>query len=61
MTDEATLPALDRIDRALARIAAAGARQAKANHSLAARHEALRTRIGEAIASLDTMIADSED
>jgi hypothetical protein len=58
MTDEAQPPALDRIDRALARITAAAERHQAASAALAARHTALRLRIGEALDALDAVLED---
>ena len=49
--------ALDRIDRAIARIEAAAAARHKEHAALAGRHDALRRRIGEAIGALDDVIA----
>lgn len=56
MADVPYPAALDRIDRALARIDAAA--QARMTHSqvLARRHETLRTRMAEAIAALDDIL-----
>ena len=48
---------LDRIDAAIARIAAAAARRAQASDALTNRHAALRTRMTEAVAALDDVIA----
>ncbi|MEN2785238.1 hypothetical protein ABC969_02250 [Sphingomonas qilianensis] len=48
---------IDRIDAAIARIAAAAARRAQASDALAKRHAALRTRMTEAVAALDEVIA----
>lgn len=53
---EASPPALDRIERALARIEAASARRAFEADALERRHSALRERVEEAIAALDTLI-----
>ncbi|MEI9849952.1 MAG: hypothetical protein WDN24_02660 [Sphingomonas sp.] len=47
----------DRIERALARIEAAAAARAFASERLARRHAQLRTRIEEAVTSLDALIA----
>ena len=57
MADEAPSPALDRIERAIARIEAAAHMQRDENRTLAERHARLRARIGEAITSLDTLVA----
>jgi hypothetical protein len=48
---------IDRIDAAIARIAAAAARRAQASEKLTNRHAALRTRMTEAVAALDEVIA----
>ena len=48
---------IDRIDAAIARIAAAAARRAQASDALTNRHAALRTRMTEAVAALDEVIA----
>ena len=48
--------ALDRIERALARIEAAAAARDTARLALQRRHETLRTRMGEAIAAIDALI-----
>lgn len=47
----------ERIDAAIARIEAAGKHRATATEALAGRHAALRTRMTEAIAALDDVIA----
>ena len=60
MADETPPPALDRIDRAIARIEAAVAERARATEAAAHRHTALRTRIEQAISTLDDVIARSE-
>ena len=49
--------ASDRIEAALARIEAAAAARAYATERLTHRHEALREKIQDAVASLDTLIA----
>ena len=51
-----TSSALDRIDRAVARIEAAVAARVRADAAAARRHEALRSRVTQAIATLDTLI-----
>ena len=48
--------ALDRIERALARIEAAAAARDTARLALQKRHETLRLRMGEAIAAIDSLI-----
>jgi len=48
--------ALDRIDRAIARIEAAVAARVRADAATSRRHEALRSRVSQAIATLDTLI-----
>jgi hypothetical protein len=45
----------DRIDAALARIERAVASAAKSNADLQQRHDALRGKVGEAIAALDAL------
>jgi len=47
----------DRIEQALARIETAAAARAYATARLARRHSKLRTRIEEAVTSLDALIA----
>ncbi|AQR73002.1 hypothetical protein [Sphingomonas sp. LM7] len=47
----------DRIEQALARIEAAAAARAYATARLATRHAKLRARIGDAVTSLDALIA----
>ncbi|ATY31287.1 hypothetical protein [Sphingomonas psychrotolerans] len=47
----------DRIEQALARIETAAAARAYATARLASRHTKLRSRIEEAVASLDVLIA----
>ena len=53
--------ALDRIDHAIARIEAAVTTRARADAAAARRHEALRSRVSQAIAALDTLIAQGSD
>ena len=53
---EAAPPALDRIDRALARIETAAARRAFDADALARRHAILRERVEDAIEALDALI-----
>ena len=53
---DAAPSALDRIERALSRIAAAAARRAFDAERLESRHAALRGKVEEAIASLDALI-----
>ena len=48
--------ALDRIDRAIARIEAAVAARAQHDDAINARHDALRGRVTQAIAALDALI-----
>lgn len=57
----AASPTLDRIDRALARIEAAAAARTASNVALVHRHETLRTRMAEAVAALDAVIAREAD
>lgn len=49
--------ALDRIDRALARIETAAAARAASSAALLRRHETLRSSMAEAIAALDSVVA----
>ena len=58
---EAAPPALDRIERALARIEAAAARRAFDADALTRRHTALREKVEGAIAALDSLIERSDD
>jgi len=51
-----TSSALDRIDQAIARIEAAVAARVRADAATARRHDALRSRVAQAIATLDTLI-----
>ncbi|MBD8679003.1 hypothetical protein [Sphingomonas sp. CFBP 13720] len=55
MTDD-RLAAIERIDRALARIERAAQANAFETHALVHRHDVLRTRMGEAITALDAVI-----
>jgi Mg2+ and Co2+ transporter CorA len=48
--------ALDRIERAISRIETAVAARARADAASLRRHEALRSRVTQAIAALDTLI-----
>jgi hypothetical protein len=63
MSDNGVFTAIGRIERALARIEAASARQTQAaNNDLAlaemtARHRALRTETQKALADLDILVA----
>ena len=58
MAEPDTPPAvMARIDAALQRIEAAAARKAEAAEAIARRHGALRTRMAEAVAALDDLIA----
>ncbi len=56
MADPSTA-ALDRIDRALARIETAAAARDTNTAALVRRHETLRTRMAEAVSALDAVIA----
>ena len=56
MADGTPPPALDRIDRALARIDAALAARTRASKDMIRRHAALRARMEEAVAALDDLI-----
>lgn len=60
MADETPPPALDRIDRAIARIEAAVAERDRAAETSARRHALLRARIEQAVATLDDVIARGE-
>lgn len=53
---EATSPALDRIERAIARIEAAAAKRAFDADALQRRHATLRERVEQAIEALDALI-----
>lgn len=53
---EAAPPALDRIERALARIEAAAAKRAFDADMLRRRHATLRERVQEAVEALDALI-----
>lgn len=53
--------AIDRIERALARIEAAAARRAFDAERMERRHAALRARVEDAVAALDALIADAGD
>jgi len=57
MADETPLPALDRIDRAIARIDAVLAESGRATEETLRRHATLRARMEEAVAALDDVIA----
>jgi hypothetical protein len=57
MADVTPPPALDRIDRALARIDAALAARSRASEDMIRRHAALRARMEDAVAALDDLIA----
>lgn len=52
--------AVERIDRAITRIEAAVAARDQASDALTRRHEALRTRMSEAIAALDSVVGREE-
>ena len=56
MADETPLPALDRIDRAIARIEAVLAERARATEDALRRHATLRARMEEAVTALDDVI-----
>ncbi len=60
MADTPPNDATARIDRALERIEAAAAARAFASERLARRHAVLRSRIEEAVAALDNLIAREE-
>jgi len=57
MAEETSPAAVERIERAIARIEAAVTDREHANAALAERHEALRLRIEDAIRDLDAVIA----
>lgn len=56
MSEPSPPTALDRIDRALARIEVAAALRDASRARLIARHAALRSRMAEAIAALDAVL-----
>ena len=56
MSEPSPPTALDRIDRALARIEVAAALRDTSRARLIARHETLRSRMAEAIAALDAVL-----
>jgi hypothetical protein len=60
MAEETSPAAIDRIERALARIDVAVSDRERAQALLAERHEALRARIEGAIRDLDAVIAGEE-
>jgi len=60
MADETPPPALDRIDRAIARIEAAMAERDRMADAAIRRHALLRRRIEEAVSTLDDVIARGE-
>lgn len=55
MPEQSRPAALDRIERAIARIEAAAATDAIDREAMTLRHETLRARVGEAIAALDDL------
>jgi len=57
MADGTPPLALDRIDRALARIDAALAARSRASEDMVRRHAALRARMEDAVAALDDLIS----
>ncbi|KQM18611.1 hypothetical protein ASE73_07165 [Sphingomonas sp. Leaf24] len=57
MNDDAQDAAIARIEQALVRIERASESQAVRNRTLATRHTALRSRIGDAIGAIDSVIA----
>ena len=66
MNDERAALALDRIDRALARIEAAASNPpddgaARELRSLQERHEALRTKVEGAVSQIDELLARQDD
>ena len=60
MTDGPHAAAIERIERALARIERAGQARAFATDSLGRRHDLLKARMGEAIVAIDALIAKEE-
>jgi len=60
MADETPPPALDRIDRAIARIEAAVADRDRVAEAAVRRHAILRARIEDAVSTLDDVIARGE-
>ena len=60
MADETPPPALDRIDRAIARIETAVADRDRAAEAAVRRHAVLRNRIQQAVATLDDVIVRSD-
>lgn len=56
MAEQPQPAALDRIERALARIVAASDAQTAARAALSQRHDALRTRVSEAVAAIDALL-----
>jgi hypothetical protein len=61
MNDDPHAAAIARIEQALSRIERAAHRKDDANRALAARHAALKARIGDAIGALDAVIAREAD
>ena len=61
MADVTPPTALDRIDRALARIDAALAARTRASEDMIRRHAALRARMEEAVAALDELITNGRN
>ncbi len=61
MSDEGAQNASTRIDRALARIEAASRQLEIGQSDLLRRHDALRTQVADAIAALDSLIAEEVD
>ncbi|MDH7970609.1 hypothetical protein QH494_00275 [Sphingomonas sp. AR_OL41] len=61
VADDNNISALDRIDRAIMRIESIVKGQAEADAALSRRHEALRHRVSQAIAALDTIIDQGSD
>jgi len=57
MADETPSPALDRIDRAIARIEATFAQRTRAAESAVQRHAVLRARMADAVRALDDILA----
>lgn len=61
MNDDPHLAVVERIEAALDRIERAAARHASESRTLSDRHAALRSRVGDAIGALDSMIAREAD
>lgn len=60
MSERLTHPAIERIERAVARIERASSARAFRGERLHRRHEVLRHRVEDAIAAIDSLIADTD-